>query len=67
MSIHRIERASRICEPERDLPNAQYAKGIDVDDKTYLPGEGLRDWAEEFVEGPNEDLREDYYMYGGES
>lgn len=44
----KIERAERIQEPE--LPRAQYVKGIEVDDETYLPGVGLRDWAEDFVD-----------------
>jgi hypothetical protein len=34
--------------PKEEYIPAQYAKGIDVDDVSYLPGEGLRDWAEEF-------------------
>jgi hypothetical protein len=44
--MDKIEPAERVREPK--LPSAQYAKGIDVDDRTYLPGEGLHDWAEEF-------------------
>ncbi len=47
--------AERIQEPK--LPPAQCVKGIDVDDKTYMPGEGLQDWAEEFL----------YTDLGGES
>ena len=53
--MKKIELASR--REERELSPAQYAKGIDVDDRTYLPGEGLHDWAEEFL----------YTDYGGES
>lgn len=40
--------AERIQEPTQ--PRAQFAKGIDVDDETYLPGAGLKDWAEEFTD-----------------
>lgn len=33
---------------ERNLPAGQYAKPVEVDDTEYMPGVGIRDWAEEF-------------------
>jgi hypothetical protein len=45
---------------EQSLPNAQFAKPIEVDDDQYLPGVGILDWAEEYHG------LEEYHELGGE-